>query len=140
MAVPLPWLNTWYKWDEKEGLRFVVENYYDYDEGYRFDLPQNWKDKFTLKEYNINNQKRVVFYSLEKSKNIKNELLTIEYFEKNNWKKEEKKLNEKNKKFIYLGENKKTVFVAFLNNKYLDRNKDFYVDRENIHKNFKLLY
>jgi hypothetical protein len=138
--VNIPWLNTWYKWDEKEGLRFVVENYYDYDEGYRFDLPQNWKDKFTLKEYNINNQKRVVFYSLEKSKNIKNEILTIEYFEKNNWKKEEKKLNEQNKKFIYLGENKKTVFVAFLNNKYLDRNKDFYVDRENIHKNFKLLY
>ncbi|SHG95385.1 hypothetical protein [Tepidibacter thalassicus] len=138
--VNIPWINTWYKWDEKKELSFVVENYYDYDEGYRFNLPKNWKGKFTLKECIVKNKKEVIFYSLEKNKKIGNKLLTIVYFNKSSWKDEERKLIEQNKEFIYLGENKNTVFIGFLNNNYINKNKRFFTTKEDIYINFKLLY
>ncbi|MGI5998487.1 MAG: hypothetical protein ACOX89_07490, partial [Lutispora sp.] len=44
----MPWINNWYQWDGKDGLKKVMEEYSSYSEGYRFIIPESWSGKFTI--------------------------------------------------------------------------------------------
>lgn len=136
----IPWISTWYKWNGNDGLNFVLENYYDYNEGYKFDIPKKWKDKFTLKQYENDESKDIIFYYSKNYPNEKIDILKISSFNKNVWEKTKTKLKLKNEDFILLDKNENRVFIGFLNNKNLSKNKSMIIKKEDIIKNFKLIY
>lgn len=48
--VNIPWIETFAKWDGGRGLTTVLERYYSGEYGYTFDIPLEWKDRFTVKK------------------------------------------------------------------------------------------
>lgn len=138
--IDIPWINTWYKWDGNEGLIFVLENYYDYYEGYKFDIPEKWNNKFTLKQYESDESRDIIFYYSKNYPNEKTDILKISSVNKESWENMEIELKSKNTDFIILEENENRVFIGFLNSKNLNKNKNMIIKKEDIKKNFKLIY
>ncbi len=46
----IPWIETFAKWDGGRGLTTVLERYFNGEYGYTFDIPPEWKDRFTVKK------------------------------------------------------------------------------------------
>ncbi len=136
--VNIPWIITWYNWDGKKGLSFNRENYYNYNEGYRFDIPKTWKGKFTLKEGESESGTDLIFYYSKNYPNQKIEILKISSFSIRNWTEKENLLKEKNTDYVVLGKNENKVFVGFLNEKKI--NKSMTLEREVLQKSFRLIY
>lgn len=44
------WLYPYYKWDGKNGLTFVLERYYNNEQGYYVDIPKDWVNRYTVEK------------------------------------------------------------------------------------------
>ncbi|WP_026896292.1 FG-GAP repeat domain-containing protein [Clostridiisalibacter paucivorans] len=45
-----PWITNWFKWMGDKELELVREEYYNYQDGYKFIFPEEWNDKITLEK------------------------------------------------------------------------------------------
>lgn len=113
----IPWINYWYQWDGKEGLLAepILQEFSNYDAGYRFLIPDNWNEKFTIKN-NINQDAEITsaqFIYLGNNK-MTAELLTINVIAKENWFQQEQMMQKNKHSYLLLGENDKNVLVAQL--------------------------
>lgn len=133
----IPWINTWYKWDGKYGLQFVMESYYDYDEGYKFDIPVEWKNKYTLKRSSSDAGQQIVFYYLNDEMREDLKLLKIDVFDISMLEEKEQELKNIGEEYMIIDKNEDSVFIAYLYN--LIDDKSMILSKEVIKNNFNLL-
>jgi hypothetical protein len=133
----IPWINTWYKWDGKYGLQFVMESYYDYDEGYKFDIPVQWKNNYTLKKSSSDHGQKTVFYYLKDDTKDDIKLLEIDVFDASIWQEKEQELKKLDEEYMIIDKNDESVFIAYLYN-MIDDNS-MILSEEVIKNNFTLL-
>lgn len=144
----IPWINTWYQWGGKDDLVRVAQDYADYGEGYRFEIPQNWTGKFTIKsvlkkeDFTV---QAVSFYYTGQSEDLV-KLLTIDYVTRENWPGKEKELKEDKICYSVIGENGDKVFVGIipsgepnLSNDDLQEYKQMFLDEKEIKQAFEMI-
>ncbi len=83
--IDTPWVSHWYQWDGSTGLTKVLEEYANYGQGYRFDIPASWENQYTiiLDRDDTFTITAVNFVSLVEPQA---ELLSIYHFPKDEWK------------------------------------------------------
>lgn len=114
--VEIPWIETWYQWDGKTGLKKVGESRWDYFGGYRFTVPEKWEDRFTLKKEidSDDREQAVIFYYIGHSGKERAELLKIYSFENNLWAEKKEQFTKNNPENIILSDSKGKVNVGVL--------------------------
>lgn len=146
--VQIPWVQAWHKWDGKDGLTWVRENYADYGEKYEFNIPQNWRHKYTIKRTEDENYQvqSVDFYYIGEEQKELTPLFSIHYVNKNIWSEKEKTLKEGNISYAILGENNEKVFVGVLptdtlglSGKALKEYNKMLLDQDELKQAFKML-
>ncbi|ABO51149.1 hypothetical protein Dred_2642 [Desulforamulus reducens MI-1] len=142
----IPWVNRWYKWDGKDGLLPVLEEYSNYIFGYRFIIPQNWIGKFTVKEIEDNPEKGVEFDYIGKGKMPLAKLLTLHIVPQNKWQEQEKEFKKSQAPYIVLGEKGQMVFVGVfpekenkLSGKPLQEYQELLLKQEQVKEQFEFI-
>lgn len=111
----IPWINNWYQWDDENGLTSepIMLEYSNYNEGYRFIIPEKWCGKFTIDEKSDEAYKvqSVHFLYLDANQE-KAELLVLHHIPKEDWEQKEKEFLNNNLSYVLLGENDKNMLVA----------------------------
>lgn len=139
----IPWINSWYQWDGKEGLTQVMEEYSNYSEGYQFIIPNNWHGKYTIdrkRDENFGVESVSFIYLGEKDE--KAELLVLHHIPKENWLDKQQEFEDNDQSYVLLGENDKNMLaVEFIkNNNLSDDNLEKYekmlIDEESIRNRF----
>ncbi len=135
-----PIIQKWYNWDGLSGLTHKVDNYYDQANGFRFYLPNEWKDRYIMEVNESKNKKFMLIYQKEKYPIEKIELARLividdryfnETFNKN--------ASDAGRKYSVIGKNNGKTFL-FYNNKNDSRiRKELKVDDEIIVLNFEIL-
>lgn len=142
----MPWIESWYKWDGKDGLVPVINSYADYGEEYRFEIPQKWHDKYTIRRVAGDDElQSVVFHYIGQDKKL-TKLLSIDYVNKDNWSEEENALKKEKVNYTVLGENNTNIFVGILPSErpnlsgdYLKEYQQMLLDQEQLTQAFKML-
>ncbi|WP_026074556.1 hypothetical protein [Brevibacillus massiliensis] len=108
--VEVPWINSWYQWDGSDGLKLVEEDYADYDVGFGFTIPAKWRDAYTVEKV----QSGVRFSYIGLSPERPAELLSLKWYSREDWKKQEETLKKKQVRYTVLGDNGEHVITAQL--------------------------
>ncbi|MFA6808046.1 MAG: hypothetical protein WCR27_03545, partial [Eubacteriales bacterium] len=115
--VEMPWINLWYKWDNNNALtELALEEFSDYEQGYRFNIPEMWKEKYTIKterDEKLSLTKAEFSYIDSTDKPIAT-LLSILYLPSEISKEEENKLKESGREYFVVKENSTQVVIAVL--------------------------
>ncbi|HZJ84319.1 MAG TPA: hypothetical protein VFD02_02080 [Syntrophomonadaceae bacterium] len=111
--VEIPWLENWYQWDGKNGLKWVSEVYADYGYGYKWEVPESWRGNYTLTRENSEESSLVEFYDLTKHQH---KLFTFWCMETDLWENEKDRLELEDRTYAVLAENQllDKVYVAIL--------------------------
>lgn len=125
-------INMWYQWDNKENIKLVLREYYNYDFGYKIQIPSNWEDKFiVIEEYDNNIKNKISFYPLYSNKYYGEIIFSIETYDKDKWSPD---LLEK-QEYTILKENEKNIVIGMI----YDKNEEskYFVNKEIIKTIFK---
>ncbi len=125
-------INMWYQWDDKENIKLVLREYYNYNYGYKIQIPINWEDKFiVIEEYDKNIENKISFYPLYTNKYYGEIIFSIETYDKDKWNPD----LLKEQKYTILKENEKNIVIGIL----YDTNKEskYFVNEEIIKTIFK---
>lgn len=89
----IPYYEEWYKWDGKDGLMSVREQYFDSNSGYYFVIPAKWKGKFSIvkNENGRNNSVEFVYYDSFSPDIHRYPLITLMRADAQGWEKEKSK-------------------------------------------------
>ncbi|MET3288076.1 UNVERIFIED_CONTAM: hypothetical protein ABID98_000646 [Brevibacillus sp. OAP136] len=110
--VEIPFIESWYQWDGKNGLKLVGESYSDYGAGFTFTIPDNWRGKFTLqREQGIDNGS-VVFLYLPEFPQKKVQLMRLLECKRSDWTKVEQDLKKQGAVYGILSQNKTKLVIA----------------------------
>jgi hypothetical protein len=143
----IPWINGWYQWDGKNGLKLVRESYADYETGYEFYIPGNWTGKFTAKIERDEETNAIGFYYIGQPDKSPAELLTIRLYKKADWPQQEAKWKEEKTRYTRLGENNDQVIAAVqpsglpdLNDRFMKEYKQLLLDETEVRNFFQLIH
>lgn len=114
--VEITWINNWYKWNGKANLIWVKEEVSDYYEGYQFDIPKNWHNKYTLIKRENEKERVMDFYFIGSSHNKRELLLSIISTSREDWLRKEKTLTHDS--YSVLGEINNNVLIVQVPTKY----------------------
>ncbi|WFD10719.1 hypothetical protein [Tepidibacter hydrothermalis] len=105
-------INMWYQWDDKGNIKLVLREYYNYNYGYKIEIPSNWDDKFlVIEEYDENTNNKITFYPLYSNKYYGEMIFSIETYNKDKWNPD----LLKKQKYIVLKESEKNIVIGILN-------------------------
>ncbi|MFD3156236.1 hypothetical protein ACFIJ5_05165 [Haloimpatiens sp. FM7330] len=108
----IPQLKTWYKWNGKDNITLVKKEYYNYDGGYKIEIPDKWREKFSIEQKfdKENKEYKTIFYIIDNKQYINKSILSIQVFTKEQY--SNIKNVSKDESFIFLGEKNGKVFVG----------------------------
>ncbi|WP_099188252.1 hypothetical protein [Tepidibacter mesophilus] len=125
-------VNIWYQWDDKENIKLVLREYYNYNYGYKIQIPSNWEDKFiVIQEYDKNIENKISFYPLYTNKYHGEIIFSIEIYDKDKW----NPALLKNQKYAILKENEKSIVIGIAYD--INEESKYFVNEEIIKKVFK---
>lgn len=102
----IPWINSWYKWDGKDDLKFVSEGYHNVLQEYYFSFPDKWDERITI-DRTIDEEKDERIFSYIDKDNKKYRLFTLisidrEKYDGNNLKETYIKVDEQINKIYFV--------------------------------------
>ncbi|RAV22799.1 FG-GAP repeat domain-containing protein [Paenibacillus contaminans] len=110
----MPWIHEWNQWDGRNGLVPVYENYYNNGVGFRFDIPDRWRGRYTVAKQTSDTEATSVFYTVNDSGSKQFELLSIVGIKANAWNERRKQLEQASAKYEMLGANNGFVIYSVL--------------------------
>ncbi|CAH2212657.1 hypothetical protein [Tepidibacter aestuarii] len=125
-------INIWYQWDGEDNIKLVLREYYNYDFGYKIQIPSNWRDKFiVIEDYYNNIKNKVSFYPLYSNKYYGEIIFSIETYDKDKW---NPNLLKK-QKYTVLKENEKNIVIGIIYD--INEESKYFVNEEIIKNMFK---
>lgn len=125
-------INEWYQLEDKENTKLVLREYYNYDFGYKIQIPDDWEDKFVvMEEYDNSIKNKISFYPLYSNKYYGEIIFSIETYDKDKW---NPNLLEK-QKYTILKENEKNIVIGRMYD--TSEESKYFVNEEIIKKIFK---
>jgi len=109
----IPWVSSYFQWDQMSGLKPIEEHYQNFLMGYDFRIPDKWEGKYTITSsaQDPNSMLTRFFFYADNGK-TKAELLTLQTVPTKEWAKFESMLKQKQVPYIVLKEATKQVLVA----------------------------
>ncbi|HZG13954.1 MAG TPA: VCBS repeat-containing protein [Candidatus Bathyarchaeia archaeon] len=130
----IAWITAWSQWDGQNGFIPVEEHFTDYQAGYDFTIPTEWKDQFTVKKENNGDFNTIRFFTLEDQKK---EILTFEVYKKADWLKREQELKEKQQTYTVLHQATDITIAAVYGK--LDKDHPLNLTEEKLKKHFQIM-
>ncbi|WP_232696746.1 hypothetical protein [Brevibacillus daliensis] len=89
--VDTPWVTQWHQWDGYHTFTKTNEMYFDYQHGFRFDIPDKWKDNYTISYVTDRQQGSMIFYYVNDDGKKEGELFRLMVMKREEWEREEAK-------------------------------------------------
>ncbi|MDQ0087713.1 hypothetical protein J2T12_001119 [Paenibacillus anaericanus] len=77
----IPWLFSYYQWDEDKGLKFVMQQYMDLQGRFYFSFPNDWRGNVTIDTKNSDKNKYLRFIRIDNNET----LAEIRFFSLSEW-------------------------------------------------------
>jgi len=95
------WITAWHQWDGKDGLKEALRNFYDYEAGFRFDIPESWYHGIEI----VRETRSITFYSTDANQTVRDPLVAIDYYTEEEWLLKEKEWKADRVDYVVLGRN-----------------------------------
>ncbi|MBP1903904.1 hypothetical protein J2Z32_000521 [Paenibacillus turicensis] len=77
----IPWLYSYYQWDDEKGLKFVMQQYMDSAGRFYFNFPTEWYGNVTIDTKNSDKNRYIRFIRIDNSET----LAEIRFFSRSEW-------------------------------------------------------
>lgn len=112
--VEIPYINGWYQWNGKAGIKLVGESFADYGEGFEFTIPDKWLGSYTVQREQGMKEGSVSFLYLGVFPQKKAKLLSLSLYKRSDWPEAEQQLKREGVAYSILSQNKNKLIVAKL--------------------------